>query len=137
MSNKSYQQYHQILIETLAEQIKRTPPFNGDVLDEHQALFIQKIDHILDKAQPRREAIESGQWLLNNIVSNYQHLMPMVPRDLFWYFGGDCLHFLEDHEINHFQQLDEAFFESKSKSPQTVDYELLVKQFKSNNEQLH
>ncbi|WP_086931258.1 PA2817 family protein [Agarilytica rhodophyticola] len=134
LSEKSYQQYHQTLIETLAEHIKRTPPFNGDVLDELQALFLEKLDDILSNHPNQQDVSDSGQWLLNHIVSNYQQLMPAVPRDLFWYFGGDCLHFLEDHEISHFQQLDEAFHEARSHTDQAVNYEQLVKQSKTDIE---
>jgi hypothetical protein len=31
----------------------------------------------------------------------------MVPRDLLWFFGGDCLHYMPDEEIGLFQELDE------------------------------
>ena len=31
----------------------------------------------------------------------------LIPRDLLWYFGGDCLHFMPDDEIAQYQLLDE------------------------------
>ena len=33
--------------------------------------------------------------------------MAILPRDLLWFFGGDCLHYMPDEEISLFQQLDE------------------------------
>ena len=33
--------------------------------------------------------------------------MPLLPRDLLWFFGGDCLHYMPDEEIRIFQELDE------------------------------
>jgi hypothetical protein len=33
--------------------------------------------------------------------------MPILPRDLLWFFGGDCLHYMPDEEIRIFQELDE------------------------------
>lgn len=50
---------------------------------------------------------ELGQWLITTCIARYPHWVPMIPRDLFWYFGGDCMHFLGDEEIEQFQKLDE------------------------------
>jgi len=36
-----------------------------------------------------------------------------VPRDLLWFFGGDCLHFMPDDEIAVFQQLEERRYEAE------------------------
>lgn len=31
----------------------------------------------------------------------------LFPRDLLWYLGGECLHFMPDEEIEHYSALDE------------------------------
>ena len=33
-----------------------------------------------------------------------------MPRDLLWFFGGDCLHFMPDDEIEMYQALEERRF---------------------------
>ena len=47
------------------------------------------------------------------VVGSYPHLMPLLYRDLLWFFGGDCLHFMPDEEIAVFQRLDEQREEAK------------------------
>ena len=59
----------------------------------------------LSAADP--DYLYSGQQLICRIVAGYPHLTPLVPRDLFWFFGGDCLHFMPDEEIRQYQVLDE------------------------------
>lgn len=137
MSESSYQAYHRTLINQLTEAIQRSAPFNGDELDELQAQFLQKVEQLRTSEENGEDAAsdldiqrETGQWILCRIVADYPHLMPSVPRDLFWYFGGDCMHYMSDEEIRFFQSVDEAFHEACRNSTETadgVDYaELLV-----------
>ena len=55
---------------------------------------------------------QSGQHIITRIVGHYPHITHEVNRDLFWFFGGECLHFMGDDEISLYQQLDELFHES-------------------------
>ena len=52
-----------------------------------------------------------GQQIINKIVSHYPDITPQVHRDLLWFFGGDCLHFLGDEEIQKYQELEERYYE--------------------------
>ncbi len=126
MPNTSYQTYHRKLLQQLAEQIKITPPFNGDEVDELQANFLEKLDKVQDSDTSAAEQLDLGQWLLSQLVGNYQHLMPSVPRALFWYFGGDCMHYLGDEEITHFQTLEERYHELLAAGEEDAEYEQLV-----------
>lgn len=47
------------------------------------------------------------------VVGSYPHLMPLLYRDLLWFFGGDCLHYMPDEEIAVFQHLDEQREDAK------------------------
>lgn len=49
-----------------------------------------------------------GRDFLITIQSHFPELWPLVDRHLLWFFGGDCLHFLDDAEIATFQAQDEA-----------------------------
>lgn len=50
---------------------------------------------------------ENGSLLLSRLFTTYPELAPLLPRQLLWFFGGDCLHFMADEEIDQCQQLDE------------------------------
>lgn len=45
--------------------------------------------------------------LVDRLFTTYPDFAPTFPRELLWFFGGDCLHFMPDDEIALFQQLDE------------------------------
>tara|TARA_R110000868_G_scaffold172814_1_gene408814 strand:+ start:81 stop:497 length:417 start_codon:yes stop_codon:yes gene_type:complete len=126
MSDASYIAYHQRLIDQLSKHIKSTAPFNGDALDEVNAAFLQKLEQLTDSNTAPHDQRHLGQSLLSQIVGNYPHLMPNVPRALFWYFGGDCMHYLGDEEITHFQQLEERYHELLGSANGTADYEQLA-----------
>lgn len=60
-------------------------------------LFMQQSD----------SAYQSGQEWLISILTHHPQLTPTIDRDLLWFFGGECLHFMTDEEISIFQKLDE------------------------------
>jgi hypothetical protein len=45
--------------------------------------------------------------LVNRLFTTWPDFAPTFPRELLWFFGGDCLHFMPDDEIALYQQLDE------------------------------
>jgi hypothetical protein len=45
--------------------------------------------------------------LVDRLFTTYPDFAPTFPRELLWFLGGDCLHFLADEEIALYQQLDE------------------------------
>ena len=123
--NNSYQDFHKALILQLTTTIRATPPFNDEAtLDEAQQAFNDRLKLINSDTAESEERSEAGQWLITNIVSRYPHLTPNVPRDLFWYFGGDCLHFLGDEEIDAFQRLDENYHQALTQDSETDYLEL-------------
>ena len=84
-----------------------------DLFDEPDALYCKRLTKL--KAEPLdSQSRELGQWLITQAVAKYAHIVPLIPRDLFWYFGGDCMHYLVDEEINAFQRLDERFHEQNN-----------------------
>ena len=50
---------------------------------------------------------DNGALLVSRLFTTYPELAPSVPRQLLWFFGGDCLHFMADEEISQFQELDD------------------------------
>jgi len=84
------------------------------VLDDSHALFLERYDELL--AELPRDPMSSqylGQDLISQIFHRYPQIAHLVPRDLLWFFGGDCLHFMPDEEIALYQALDERRFEAE------------------------
>ena len=84
------------------------------VLDDSHALFLERYDELL--AELPRDPVSSqylGQDLISQIFHRYPQIAHLVPRDLLWFFGGDCLHFMPDEEIAVFQQLEERRYDAE------------------------
>ncbi|SDU06914.1 hypothetical protein SAMN05216296_1593 [Pseudomonas pohangensis] len=81
------------------------------VPDETHALFLERYDELLAELPDDTENnLYLGQDLLSQIFHRYPQIAHLIPRDLLWFFGGDCLHFMPDEEIQLYQQLDERRF---------------------------
>jgi hypothetical protein len=45
--------------------------------------------------------------LIARLFDTYPEFAPTFPRQLLWFLGGDCLHYMADDEIDQYQQLEE------------------------------
>ena len=84
------------------------------VPEESHALFLERFDELL--ASLPIDPIESqylGQDLMSQVILRYPQIAHLVPRDLLWFFGGDCLHFMPDEELDLYQALEERRFEAE------------------------
>ena len=91
-----------------------------DLLAEFSASFARRSEH-LPEDDPLRELADAfsrlcatpeelysqGPALVSRLFTTYPELAPLLPRQLLWFFGGDCLHFMADDEIDQFQALEE------------------------------
>ncbi|HLD67330.1 MAG TPA: PA2817 family protein [Pseudomonas sp.] len=81
------------------------------VPDDSHGLFLERFDELLDELPRDPEgSLYLGQDMLSQVFHRYPQIAHLVPRDLLWFFGGDCLHFMPDEEIALFQELDERRF---------------------------
>lgn len=48
-----------------------------------------------------------GPALVTRLFTTYPDFAPTFPRELLWFFGGECLHFMPDEEIELHQRLEE------------------------------
>lgn len=81
------------------------------VPEDNHALFIERFDELLAELPYQPEsAMHLGQELIVQVFHRYPQIAHLVPRDLLWLFGGDCLHYMPDEEIDLYQQLDERRF---------------------------
>ena len=125
---ESYRKFHIQLITEWTQTLLNEAPLNSikkeglqettknaltqpeDFADQPDQQFVHQIEQ-LAKLPGGAEEQAIGQWLITTCITHYPHWVGMIPRDLFCYFGGDCMHFLGDEEIEQFQRLDELSVE--------------------------
>ena len=84
------------------------------VPEESHSLFLERFDEL--RALLPVDPIESqylGQDLMSQVILRYPQIAHLVPRDLLWFFGGDCLHFMPDEELDLYQALEERRYEAE------------------------
>jgi hypothetical protein len=84
------------------------------VPEESHALFLERYDEL--RALLPIDPIESqylGQDLICQVIQRYPQIAHLIPRDLLWFFAGDCLHYMPDDEIALYQALEERRFEAE------------------------
>ncbi len=64
---------------------------------------------------------EDSPVLIARLFASCPHLAPAFPRELLWFLGGECLHFMPEDELELFQQLDEMRLESAARD-ESFDY---------------
>ncbi len=113
--NNPHFQYHLKLIRALNAAVGKNPPFNQPDAPEEDREFVASLARLSEATALTEEFSHEGQQLICKAVSTYPHITIMIPRDLFWFFGGDCLHFMPDDEIDKYQVLDERRFEAEAR----------------------
>ena len=118
--DKAYFDFHQRLLKAFIEQIQPQPPFCLETCSQDDRDFLMELNQLPNSGGS--EYLIQGQQLLCKVVASYPHLMPLLPRDLLWFFGGDCLHYMPDEEIAVYQRLDEKRQEAQE-SGEAFSYE--------------
>lgn len=72
--------------------------------ESHQ-YFLECFDELVQDPRERH----SGQEMFVQIFMRYPQVAHLIPRELLWFFGGDCLHFMPDAEIEQFQALEDQY----------------------------
>ncbi len=102
MDDESYLQYcRELLTEFAAVLQQRTGS-----LDEQDS-FRQLALAFRDLADGDSDLYQEGPALVSRLFTTYPDFAPTFPRELLWFFGGECLHYMPDEEIDLFQQIDE------------------------------
>src|SRR3546814_17332253 len=83
------------------------------VSEESHALFLERFDELIMNLQNVPEERHMGQDLICQVFHRYPQIAHMVQRDLLWFSGGDCLHFIPDDEIAVFQQLEDRCYDAE------------------------
>lgn len=86
------------------------------VPEDNHGLFLERFDELLVELPRDPEGAQYlGQDLISQIFHRYPQIAHLIPRDLLWFFGGDCLHYMPDEELQMYQQLDERRFEAEER----------------------
>lgn len=82
--------------------------------EENHALFMERFDELLTQLpESPEDSLYLGQELICQTIQRYPQISHLIPRDLLWFFAGDCLHYMPDEEIQLFQALDERRYEAE------------------------
>ncbi len=106
-------EYHQTLVKELASYCAKQLPFSSEHASETDKEFIETLTLVATTSKANEDYFFAGQNLIARVVANYSHITPLIHRDLFWYFGGDCLHFMSDEEMNLYNEIDEMIYDSE------------------------
>ncbi|MES2676528.1 MAG: PA2817 family protein [Pseudomonadota bacterium] len=102
---QNYIEFHLRLLHTFVEKASHQPPFCRENCEQDDMDFLAALEQL--PTIGGAALLIQGQELLCKIVAGYPQLMHELPRDLLWFFGGDCLHYMPDEEISLYQLLDE------------------------------
>jgi hypothetical protein len=109
-----YLKHHVDLLQAFSDSAQQATPFTQpDLNNEDESAFIATLKKLCEMPEYNDDMNEKGQWLVSRVVSAYSHLMPLLNRDLLWFFGGNCLHYMPDDEISFYQQLEELRFSTE------------------------
>lgn len=116
MNDKQYLQHCRTQFDRFArEMVQRTESLEEmDALRELSLAF-----QALSKGETDLHG--EGQTLICRLFTTYPDFSPTFPRELLWFLGGDCLHFMPDEEIALYQQLDEQREETAARG-EIIDF---------------
>jgi len=77
----------------------------GDLPGDHPLRDLA--DAWLSLTEPGADLYTRGPGLVARLFDTFPEFAPTFPRELLWFLGGQCLHYLADEEIAQFQALDD------------------------------
>lgn len=114
--------YHLNLLKLTYNNLLNQPPFNTQELNTPDSEFLQQLGALVEGfAAHEAWVYDEGPALMTRLVRAYPQLVHLAARDLFWLFGGDCLHHMPDDELALFAELDEARAEAERRG-EAFDY---------------
>jgi hypothetical protein len=116
MNDKQYLDHCQQQFSNYSKELnQRTEALAEDDSLRELALTFSKL------ARGEGDLYGEGQSLVARLFTTYPDFAPTFPRELLWFLGGDCLHFMADEEIELHQQLEELREQSASKG-EIIDF---------------
>ena len=111
-----YHRYHFALLTSLYDTLRAQSVLMAQVPEESNLLFLERFEELIAQLEAGdQDALYSGQEVICQVITRYPQVAHLIPRDLLWYFGGDCLHYMPDEEIAQYQLLDEHQAEAEAR----------------------
>ena len=111
-----YHRYHLALLTSLYDTLRAQSVLMAQVPEESNILFLERFEELIAQLEAGdQDALYSGQEVICQVITRYPQVAHLIPRDLLWYFGGDCLHYMPDEEIAQYQLLDEHQAEAEAR----------------------
>lgn len=86
----------------------RSPRFR-ELRDERDERFLARFERLCEALADGSADYEfEGRELLGAMQAGYPELWAALDRRLLYFFGGECLHFLDDDELDLFQAENET-----------------------------
>jgi hypothetical protein len=95
-------------------ELEATLKLQDDAPSEKLLHSIQAIQTEFSDGDP--EADFNGRELIDTIIRSAPQYGHLIPRDLLWLLGGDCLHFLDDAEIHKYQAIEDDLYANPNRS---------------------
>ena len=112
-NHRLYLEHHQQLLDHLIMQLPNA--LDSVCTDEQKEQQLNQINHVKQAlAEKSGESRDLGQQWLFAFIGNHPQLTPLIPRDLLWFFSGECLHFMSDEEISQYQRLEDILAEAEN-----------------------
>jgi hypothetical protein len=102
MNDEQYLQHCHAQFSNFAQRLRQ----RCNDLPESDSLRVLA-NNFCDAAQNTSGMYDRGPDLVDRLFTTYPDFAPDFPRDLLWFLGGECLHYMPDDEIATYQQLDE------------------------------
>lgn len=101
-------------LQILQQRIQEHDPFDRPELAEEEQDFINKWEELMTAGnQALPDFLFDAQELLSRFIRCYPNLVPLMHRELLYFIGGECLHFLGDEELAYYQQIDEQLYDAE------------------------
>ncbi len=92
-------------LNAVYERLKKAQEHSPELIEDE---ILHQLTQVIDLLREHSDAayLQGQDWLVR-VFTHHTQLSPAIERDLLWFFGGDCLHYLTDEEIAAFQQQEE------------------------------
>ncbi|MBJ7539459.1 PA2817 family protein [Marinomonas transparens] len=121
----------------LRQRIAEHAPFDQADMAEEELDFLEKWDSLTSKIEASDPSYTfEAQEVLSRFIRCYANLVPLIKRELLWFVGGECLHFLGDEEIALYQQLEDHLYEL-DKQQKSYDIAKEISLLRGHSTQVH
>lgn len=105
-------------------------PFDQEALNEEDQDFLDAFDLVLISVEQQKVDYGfQGQDILTRLIRCYPNLVPLIRRELLWFIGGECLHYLGDEEVDLFQELEDRLYTFETENTK-FDIDAQIKQLR-------